>query len=86
MSRSYERRVTYRGKGAGDEGRIVSAAKRVKGDLFKSSIEVGLEELHLFPHGLRSGIHSGTGRQIGGLVGSYWQMTTSPGRYGLNEK
>ena len=70
MAQPMFRVVTNRGKGAGDEGRVVSAAKRVEGDLFESSVEVGLEEIHLFPHGLRSGIHSGSRRQIGGLVGT----------------
>ena len=61
-------KVTYRGKGAGNESRVVSTTDRVEGDLFKSCVEVNLEEIHLFPHGLRSGIYSGSRRHIGGLV------------------
>ena len=65
----------YRGKSAGDEGGVVSAAKRVEGDLFEPGVEVGLEEVHLSSHGLRSRVHPGSRRHIGGLVGAFTKRT-----------
>ena len=65
----------YRGKGAGDEGGVVSAAKRVEGDLLEPGVEVGLEEVHLSSHSLRSRVHSGSRWHIGGLVGAFTKRT-----------